>query len=129
IDAGAIGINIEDADPVTGVLKDAAKQAALVSAIRALADQRALNLFINARTDVFWHKVGEPEERLAHAVQRANTYRAAGASGLFVPGVTDPEVLRELALAIDGPLNVLASPGCPEVARLRELGVARVSVG
>src|SRR5258708_4129704 len=62
-------------------------------------------------------------------VRRAKVYRAAGADGLFVPGVVDAETIGALVRAIDGPLNVMAMPSAPTVPQLGKLGVARVSVG
>ncbi|MGH7527364.1 MAG: isocitrate lyase/phosphoenolpyruvate mutase family protein, partial [Gemmatimonadales bacterium] len=47
----------------------------------------------------------------------------------FVPGVTDPPTIRRLAAAVPAPLNIMAGPGAPSTVELRELGVARVSVG
>jgi 2-methylisocitrate lyase-like PEP mutase family enzyme len=43
--------------------------------------------------------------------------------------VRDAETIGRLAAAIRGPLNVLAGPGTPPVAKLASLGVARVSAG
>ena len=83
---------------------------------------------INARTDVYLAKVGEPA-RFAETVRRVNTYREAGADCLFVPGVTDLATLTELARKISGPLNVLAGPGMPSARELERIGVARLSVG
>ena len=62
-------------------------------------------------------------------MSRARAYLAAGADGVFVPGVTDAETIRRLAAAVQAPLNVLAGPGSPRVTELRALGVARASVG
>jgi 2-methylisocitrate lyase-like PEP mutase family enzyme len=84
---------------------------------------------INARTDVFLAQVGEPASRFERAVERANAYRRAGADCLFVPGVSDAETIGRLVKAINGPLNILAGPGCPSAAELERLGVARLSFG
>ena len=84
---------------------------------------------INARTDVFWRQVGEPAERFDHAVTRLTAYRQAGADCVFAPGITDAGTIAALVAALDVPLNVLSAAGTPPVARLRELGVARLSVG
>ncbi|WP_309111065.1 isocitrate lyase/phosphoenolpyruvate mutase family protein [Saccharothrix sp.] len=59
----------------------------------------------------------------------AEAFLAAGADGVFVPGVADPDTIAALARGIDVPLNVMAGPGSPSVAELAGLGVARVSVG
>lgn len=87
------------------------------------------DLFINARTDVYLARACEPESRLDATIQRANLYLAAGADGVFVPGVTDADTIAALARAIDGPLNIMWAPGAPSVQGLGRLGVARVSLG
>ena len=130
IEAGAIGINLEDA--IHGGpprLYDEEEATARIKAARAAADQAGVPLVINARTDVYLLGIGEKSTRFEHAVRRANAYRAAGADCLFVPGPADAETLRKLAGAIDGPINVLARPGMPTAPELQKLGVARVSVG
>jgi 2-methylisocitrate lyase-like PEP mutase family enzyme len=78
---------------------------------------------------VYLFEVGAPETRFEAAVNRANLYRAAGADCLFVPGVIDADTIITLVRAIDGPLNIMAMPGAPNIAELGKLGVARVSVG
>ncbi|MEU3458620.1 isocitrate lyase/phosphoenolpyruvate mutase family protein [Streptomyces sp. NPDC006733] len=130
IAAGAVGVNIEDAladgpEP----LRTAAGQAERIAAARRAADEADVPLFINARTDVYLRAVGEPGERLGAALERAAAYIAAGASGIFVPGVTDLAVVAELAKNIAAPLNILTGPGGPSVAELAEAGAARVSIG
>lgn len=130
IDAGAVGVNLEDgAVGADGPLVAQDRHAAAIRDARAAADETDLPLVVNGRTDVFWRGVGDPADRVEHAIERANAYRDAGSDCLFVPGVTDPEVIAALADGIDGPLNVLGGPGAPPVPRLGELGVARVSVG
>lgn len=69
------------------------------------------------------------EHRLTETLSRAHRYVAAGADGIFVPGVTDPATIRAPAAEIPVPLKVMAGPGAPSVAELGRLGVARVSLG
>lgn len=126
LDAGAVGINLEDAG---APLRPVGEQAERVAAARAAADGAGVPLFVNARVDVYLRSVGEPAGRLAETVRRAEAYAAAGADGIFVPGVLDPAVLRELVDAVPRPLNVLAGPGAPAVPELAALGVRRVSIG
>jgi 2-methylisocitrate lyase-like PEP mutase family enzyme len=124
IAAGAIGVNLEDTARDGGpALRDIAGQQARLEAARAAADDAGVELYINARVDTYFQ--GRPEETLA----RAEAYLAAGASGIFVPGVADADTIGALAKAIPAPLNVLAQPGTPPVAELAALGVARVSLG
>lgn len=129
---GAVGVNIEDADPEPGPdspLRPIEAQAARLAAARAAADRAGTPMYLNARVDVYLRAAGEPSGRLAETLARARAYLDAGASGIFVPGVVDAALIGELAAGIDAPLNVLAGPGAPSVAELGRLGVARVSLG
>ena len=130
IDAGAVGVNLEDGtgDPDDSLAPRDAHVGRLRAA-RAAADEADVPLTINGRTDVFWAEVGDEEDRLDRAVGRANAYYEAGSDCLFVPGVGDPDTIEALADRIDGPLNVLGGPGTPSISALGDLGVARVSVG
>jgi len=130
IDAGAVGMNLEDAPrDEEGTLLDAALQADRVRAAREAGEAAGVPLVVNARTDVFLRQIGAPETRLAHAVRRLNQYRAAGAGSLFAPGVTDAATIAALVREVEGPLNILAGAGCPPVKELEEMGVRRLSVG
>ena len=130
IAVGAVGINLEDAPGVDGAaLLSSDVQVERIQAARAAASAMGADLFINARTDVFLSAVGAPESRLAEAIRRAMLYRAAGADGVFVPGVIDALTIAGLVSAIDGPVNVMAMPGAPSIAELAQQGVARVSLG
>ena len=130
IDAGAVGMNFEDGtiDP-KAPLFELELQVARVKAIRAAADAAGVPLVLNARTDVYFVQSGDPAACFDHAVLRANAYRAAGADCLFIPGVSDRDVISRLVRAIHGPINILAGAGTPRVSALEQLGVARVSVG
>ena len=44
-------------------------------------------------------------------LDRAAQYVEAGADGIFIPGATEPDVLRTLIAALPLPVNVLAIPG------------------
>lgn len=121
---GAVGINIEDSDS-DGRLVDPELAAAKIAAIAAAAP----DVYLNARTDAFW--IGgdaDPASRRSDAVARAGRYLAAGATGVFVPGVLAPATVSSLADAIAAPLNVLVQPDI-SVAELARRGVARVSTG
>jgi 2-methylisocitrate lyase-like PEP mutase family enzyme len=124
VDAGASGVNIEDAGG--DGLRPAGEQADRLAAAREAATAAGVPLYINARTDTYLRAVDNP---LAATLDRAAAYLAAGADGIFVPGVVDPETIAALAAGIDAPLNIMAGPGSPPVADLAKLGVTRVSVG
>jgi 2-methylisocitrate lyase-like PEP mutase family enzyme len=128
--AGAVGVNLEDAltdGPVP--LRDPAEQADRIAAARAAADAVQIPLFINARIDTYLRGVGDPHDRLAATLARASAYLAAGADGIFVPGVVDAETITELVAATAAPLNIMVGPGAPVVEELAALGVARASLG
>jgi 2-methylisocitrate lyase-like PEP mutase family enzyme len=125
VDAGAVGLNLEDStgeNPDSLMPLDA--QVKTIEAIHSKTD-----LVINARTDIFLSSIGDPATRLERTIERLNAYRKAGADCLFAPGVRDADTIGKLARAVEGPLNILATVGCPPVAELQRLGVARVSIG
>lgn len=127
---GAVGVNLEDGGDVGGPhLVDVGYQTEKIRAVCAAVDASGVPIVVNARTDPYWLRLGDAPARLRTSIERANRYREAGAHCLFVPGVVAPETLATLVREIDGPLNVLASPGCPPVAALQALGVRRVSEG
>src|SRR6185437_4437512 len=130
--AGAVGVNIEDAlhgPSDGGSLRAVEQQAERIAAARAAAESAGVRLFINARLDTYLLSVGDEDARLDATLARAAAYVAAGASGVFVPGVVDPKTVSALVDGIDAPLNVLTGPGAPPIAELAALGVARISLG
>ncbi|MGW6912713.1 isocitrate lyase/PEP mutase family protein [Kitasatospora sp. NPDC054939] len=127
---GAVGINIEDAHAGGGfALRPVTEQGARITAARSAADEAGVRLYINARVDTFLLGVGPEEARLQETLDRARAYLDAGATGIFVPGVTDAGTVAALTEGIPAPVNILAGPGAPSVAELSKLGVARVSLG
>jgi 2-methylisocitrate lyase-like PEP mutase family enzyme len=130
IAAGAAGVNIEDSILSGGpALRPVGEQAERIAAARQAADASGVPLFINARVDAYLFGIGDPDGRLQATLDRAEAYVAAGADGVFVPGVAELDLIETLAESITRPLNVLAGPGSPTVAQLSQRGVARVSVG
>ena len=69
------------------------------------------------------------EERVAEAVRRGGLYPAAGADYIYPIGVSDEKAIATLVAGVPGPINGNTRPGGPDLAKLRELGVARVSYG
>lgn len=117
--AGAVGVNLEDGRG-DGTLTDPALHAAKIAAVKAAVP----DIFVNARTDTYWLKV-----RRQDTAGRLDAYREAGADGVFVPGLSESDVVKELAARIRLPLNVLYQPGGSSIAELGRLGVRRVSLG
>ncbi len=122
IGVGVVGANIEDQ------LKPLDEAVAQVEAIVRAAEAEGVPDFVlNARTDAF---VKGAEDPLAEALRRGRAYLDAGAPVVFVPGKLDEEQVATLVEAF-GPqrLTLIGLPGIPPLARLQELGVARVSYG
>jgi 2-methylisocitrate lyase-like PEP mutase family enzyme len=130
IEAGAVGLNIEDSRAGDGTLRSGREQAERVRAARDAAAGAGLpQLVINVRTDVYLRPAGEPTNRFGEVLARMNDYAEAGADCLFVPGLLDLETLSALTAAAPLPINVMAGPGGPSVAELVTAGVRRISVG
>ncbi len=107
------------------------EQAARIAAIRETAEDASIPLYINARTDVFLktYPAKDTEEQLEETVLRADAYAAAGASGLFVPGLRDVDLIKSLCERTTLPVNVMMLPDAPPTKTLAQQGVARISYG
>ena len=127
VEAGGVGLNMEDYQ--CGKLVDVPAQQEKIRAVRRTGDGLGVPIVINARCDIFLEQIGEAATRFDRTVERLRAYKDAGADCLFVPGVRDEETIARLVQAVRSPLNVLAGPGTPPVARLEQLGVARISLG
>ncbi|TDR41524.1 2-methylisocitrate lyase-like PEP mutase family enzyme [Tahibacter aquaticus] len=131
IAAGAIGCNLEDSFPADGSLRGIDEQVQRYVQARAAATAASVDLFINARTDVFFQRPPEAHDAamLAQAVARAQAYAAAGADGLFVPGLADEALIAQLVDASPLPVNIMVGATTPSLEKLAALGVARISHG
>jgi 2-methylisocitrate lyase-like PEP mutase family enzyme len=128
LDLGIIGINFEDRVVNGKGLYAVDRQARRIASLRKAADEKRVPLFINARTDVFFQE-GDPNQYIDDALERAKAYAAAGASGLFIPGLRDDALIGRICKSVSLPVNVMVMDGVPSNNRLTELGVARISYG
>jgi 2-methylisocitrate lyase-like PEP mutase family enzyme len=92
--AGAVGINLEDGRD-NSRLAPVAGHCELIAAVKA----RVPGLFVNARTDTYW--LGGSGARLEEALARAVAYRAAGADGVFVPGLNAEADIAAVVAAVE----------------------------
>ena len=129
LDLGVIGINFEDRVIQGAGLYPIDQQARRIAAIRGAATKKGVELFINARTDLFLGQKGDPAQSVGEALDRAKAYAAAGASGFFVPGLRDDALIDRICDGVALPINVMVMDGVPPNERLSELGVARISYG
>jgi len=123
VGAGAVGVNLEDGADSPDLT------CAKIEAAKTAATRAGVNLFVNARTDVYLRGLVPPERAVAESIERGRRYQAAGCDGFFVPKVADADAIRALVAATPLPLNVLVVPGLATVAELQSLGVRRVSAG
>jgi 2-methylisocitrate lyase-like PEP mutase family enzyme len=129
LETGIIGINFEDRFVKGAGLYDIARQASRIASIRKAAAHKGIDLFINARTDLFLGQGRNPAEAELEAVERAKAYSAAGASGFFVPGLVDAGMIGRICDSVPLPVNVMVMKDVPSHKHLAELGVARISYG
>jgi len=118
IDSGVVGINIEDAEGEDIYLKKLYR-------IKNYLVKTNQQLFINARTDVFLQKLPAPLET---TIKRAGLYREAGADGLFVTGIQDTGMIREIVASTTLPVNVVGVSKAISLSVLADCGVRRVSM-
>ncbi len=118
IDAGVVGINLEDSQGEEIYLKK-------LSTIKNHLEKNNKKLFINARTDGFLLKLDSPLET---TLKRARLYRDAGADGLFVTAVSDSATIKNIALSTTLPLNIVGRPTLSSIKALSECGVRRISM-
>jgi 2-methylisocitrate lyase-like PEP mutase family enzyme len=123
IAAGAVGINIEDGSGTAQLL------VRKIEVARQVAARRNVQLFINARTDVYLKSLVPAEDRVAETLHRARLYQAAGADGLFAAGVSAAYEIEAICKGTSLPVNVLGVAGLPSPAELHALGVRRLSAG
>ncbi len=128
--AGAVGVNLEDSRPdVPGALHPVDDQCARLAAAWHAAEAAGVPMFLNARCDVYFGADVAAEARLDAALRRAESYVAAGADGVFLPGLVDADELRVVTAELDAPVNVMLWPGLPPTSVLRAAGVRRISQG
>lgn len=130
IDFGVVGVNLEDCDK-NGELYSVGTAVERIKRVLLVANNKHVPDFVvNARCDVLVRG-----GKLSEVLDRGKQYLAAGATTVFVWGGSSRGVsLQEIQTMVrefDGRLNVLLSgkPDALTIPQLRELGVARISVG
>jgi 2-methylisocitrate lyase-like PEP mutase family enzyme len=133
LDAGAVGINVEDTVHSQKRLRDVQEHADYIGGIRAAADAAGVELVINARTDAFMGTTQKFDDPLAEAVRRLKACEAAGSRCSYPVRAPDADALRTLLSELDGPVNTTAHPvkGAPagSFEELKAMGVQRITFG
>ena len=128
VETGLAGCSVEDWDPVDHALYAPEAAAERVAAAAGAAHGGDRRLVLTARADGHLHRRRDPVD-LDDTIRRLRAYEQAGADVLYAPGVNSVDGIRRIVEAVSRPVNVLALADAPPVARLAELGVARVSTG
>jgi len=129
VEAGAVGVNLEDQDPSTDQLLPLAGQMEKIREIRRLGESLGVPLVVNARTDALSRGEGAPAERFRDAVRRCRAFRDAGADCVYPMRLVERNDIATFIREVPGPLNVMIRPGLPPLDELDRLGVRRVSFG
>ncbi len=129
LELGISGITLCDQN------ENASLMAAKIECIKTAALSAGLDLFVDARTDVFLCQAEDDQARVAEVIRRAAIYERAGADGLYVPGIGEEDELRAVIEAIGLPLDVIFCRGLLPVSTtlspmaLGCLGVKRLTTG
>lgn len=130
IRAGAIGINFEDQIVRGGGLFSIQDQVQRIRAIRSAAEQEGVDLFINARTDLFLGSDPSAHEGLIdEAIRREAAYRDAGADGFFIPGLGALPHIKRIVDTVSLPVNAMMMGELTSIRDVAQTGVSRVSYG
>jgi 2-methylisocitrate lyase-like PEP mutase family enzyme len=123
---GAVGCNFEDQVVGGQGLHPLELQVRRIAAIRrAVGDA----FFINARTDLLLKTQTYDDALIDQVIERGKAFVHAGASGFFVPRLSDSKQIERVVREVPLPLNVIAFPGAPDKKVWAEAGVARISHG
>jgi 2-methylisocitrate lyase-like PEP mutase family enzyme len=124
--AGAVGCNFEDQVIGGEGLHPLDRQR---RRIRAIRDSVGPEFFINARTDLFLKTQVYDDALLDEVIERGKAFADSGASGFFVPRLSDPRQAERVVREVPLPLNLIAFPGAPSNRDWANAGVARISYG
>jgi 2-methylisocitrate lyase-like PEP mutase family enzyme len=116
IQAGAVGVNLEDVMPANPAHQNVGpenteaknpepvrhgqplfplpEQIARIQAARRAAQAAGIHLVINARTDAYWQAGIEPAEAMRNTLERGKAYLQAGADCIFIPGLRNPDHIK-----------------------------------
>lgn len=123
---GAIGCNFEDQVIGGQGLHPLDRQCRRIRAIREAVGSE---FFINARTDLFLKTQDYDDSLVEETIERGKAFADSGASGFFVPRLSDPRQVERIVREVPLPLNVIAFPGAPANREWASAGVARISYG
>ena len=126
LDAGAIGVNIEDRT-ANGTLTPIEEQCKKLETIREAGIKKGVNIFINARTDAYLLKLSKTY--MEDTIERGKAYEKAGADCFYPVAINSYSDIERVLNEISLPMNVLLMKPVDDLKKLETLGVKRVSLG
>ncbi len=128
IEAGVVGINIEDTDKKTNTLLPVEVQCEKIKLIKKVSEEMNVPVFINARTDVYLRST-TANNKLEETIKRGFAYKDAGADCFYPITMNSAEDIGTTVQQLEMPVNIIIMPGIPALMDLEKMGVARVSLG
>ncbi|WP_314064817.1 isocitrate lyase/phosphoenolpyruvate mutase family protein [uncultured Vagococcus sp.] len=128
IRTGISGLNFEDQ-----LLRDGSgrwpiqEQVKRIRLIKEVASQLEVEIFLNARTDVFFQGTNH-QGLVEEVIERGRAYAEAGADGFFIPGTTDVAIVERVVNEVPLPINIMAE-GKSSREKWHQIGVKRISTG
>ncbi|WP_373974241.1 isocitrate lyase/phosphoenolpyruvate mutase family protein [Chitinibacter sp. SCUT-21] len=125
---GVVGVNLEDSLVTAGrrILRPVDEFTATIAQVRVSLREQDCEIFLNIRTDGYVLALADAR---SETILRGQRYHAAGADGLFVPGITAVEDIAAVVAGVELPINVMSLPSLPDFQVLQQLGVKRISMG
>lgn len=130
IDTGIAGINFEDSRHDEEKLFSPEEQSEKINLIKNTASEMGSALFVNARTDVFIKANHlSKDEKLLETIKRGKAYKEAGADCFYPIFLKEKEAMSAIIKEVSLPVNILMVSGIPDFTTLKEMGLARISLG
>lgn len=128
VEAGVVGINIEDSVIIDGTRKLLGTQDFYekLNAVILKLKERDIDIFINVRIDPFLLGV---DHVIEETINRMKIIEEVGADGIFVPCITEVRDIENVIETSNLPFSVMCMPGLPDFKTLKSLGVKRISSG
>ena len=127
LDAGVIGINIEDRASTGKDLLPVNEQCKKLETIREAGIKYGVNIFINARTDAYLLKTSN--NFMDDVIERGKAYQNAGADCFYPILIDNYQDIERVLAAISIPMNVMLMSQVGDLKKLEDIGVKRVSLG
>ncbi|MCO5247917.1 MAG: isocitrate lyase/phosphoenolpyruvate mutase family protein [Chitinophagales bacterium] len=128
IDTGIAGINYEDSHHTQPDLLSIDEQCKNLEIIKEAISKSGVDVFTNARIDVYIKTQLSQGEKLAEALKRGLAYKNTGADGLYPIILSNKRHIETIIKETQLPINLTFTSHLPDMRTLKEIGVARLSL-